>query len=84
MPYLRVGADGQTVANQERGLREVATAEGWEMTEDVQPGEGMSGAKGRDGRPGLDKAWRGPGRYEVLGAWSVCVFRRNVTGVSDG
>ncbi len=70
--YLRVSTDGQTVANQERELREVAAAKGWEIVE-VYSDKGISGAKGRDGRPGLDKALREAvqGRYEVLGAWSV-------------
>lgn len=70
--YVRVSTDGQTVANQERELREVAEAKGWEIVE-VYSDKGISGAKGRDGRPGLDTALRAAvqGRYEVLGAWSV-------------
>src|SRR4030095_740384 len=70
--YLRVSTDGQTVANQERELREVAVTKDWEIVE-VYSDKGISGAKSRDGRPGLDKALRGAiqGRYEVLGAWSV-------------
>jgi DNA invertase Pin-like site-specific DNA recombinase len=70
--YLRDSTDGQTVANQERELREVATAKGWEIVQ-IYSDKGISGAKGREGRPGLDKALREAvqGRYEVLGAWSV-------------
>src|SRR5687767_2607018 len=70
--YLRVSTDGQTVANQERELREVAEAKGWEIVE-VYSDKGISGAKGRDGRPGLDKALRDAvkARYDVLAAWSV-------------
>lgn len=70
--YVRVSTDGQTVANQERELREVAVTKGWEIVE-VYSDKGISGAKGRDGRPGLDKALREgvQGRYEVLAAWSV-------------
>jgi DNA invertase Pin-like site-specific DNA recombinase len=70
--YVRVSTDGQTVANQERELREVAAAKGWEIIE-VYSDKGISGAKGRDGRPGLDRALREAvqGRYDVLGAWSV-------------
>jgi DNA invertase Pin-like site-specific DNA recombinase len=70
--YVRVSTDGQTVANQERELREVAQAKSWEVV-DVYRDSGISGAKGRDGRPGLDKALRDAvqGRYDALAAWSV-------------
>jgi DNA invertase Pin-like site-specific DNA recombinase len=70
--YVRVSTDGQTVANQERELREVAEAKGWEVV-DVYRDSGISGAKGRDGRPGLDKALREAvqGRYDALAVWSV-------------
>ncbi len=70
--YVRVSTDGQTVSNQERELREVAAAKGWEIVE-VYNDTGISGAKGRDGRPGLDKALREAvqGRYSVLAVWSV-------------
>ncbi len=70
--YVRVSTDGQSVNNQERELREVAKAKGWEIVE-VYSDRGISGAKGRDGRPGLDKALREAvqGRYSVLAVWSV-------------
>src|SRR5215831_8438887 len=70
--YLRVSTDGQTVANQERELREVADAKGWQIV-DVYVDKGISGAKGRDARPRLDRALREAvqGRYEVLASWSV-------------
>ena len=70
--YLRVSTDGQTVGNQERELREVAEAKGWQIV-DVYADRGISGAKGRDGRPGLDRALREgvQGRYNVLASWSV-------------
>ena len=70
--YVRVSTDGQTVANQERELREVAEAKDWDVVE-VYRDSGISGAKGRDGRPGLDKALREAvqGRYDALAVWSV-------------
>ncbi len=79
--YLRVSTDGQTVANQERELREVATAKGWEIVE-IYSDKGISGPKGREGRPGLDKALREAvkGRYEVLGAWSALPADRSLHG----
>ena len=51
--YLRVSTDRQTVENQEIQLRQVAERRGWEVV-DVYNDAGISGAKGRDGRPGLD------------------------------
>jgi DNA invertase Pin-like site-specific DNA recombinase len=70
--YVRVSTDGQTIANQERELREVAEAKGWNVVE-VYRDSGISGAKGRDGRPGLDKALREAvqARYDALAVWSV-------------
>jgi DNA invertase Pin-like site-specific DNA recombinase len=70
--YVRVSTDGQTVANQEQELREVATAKGWEV-EKVYRDEGVSGAKGREARHGLDQMLKDAvrGRFSVLMAWSV-------------
>jgi DNA invertase Pin-like site-specific DNA recombinase len=70
--YVRVSTDGQSVDNQERELREVAEAKGWDIVA-VHADRGISGAKGRDGRPGLDKALREAvrRRYDVLVVWSV-------------
>jgi DNA invertase Pin-like site-specific DNA recombinase len=70
--YVRVSTDGQTVANQEQELREVAAAKGWEVAE-VYRDEGVSGAKGREARHGLDKMLKDAvrGRFSVLMAWSV-------------
>ena len=60
------------MTNQERELREVAEAKDWEVV-DVYRDSGISGAKGRDGRPGLDRALREAvqGRYNALAVWSV-------------
>ena len=70
--YVRVSTDGQTVANQEQELREVAGAKGWDVAE-VYRDEGVSGAKGREARNGLDKMLKDAvrGRFGVLMAWSV-------------
>jgi Resolvase, N terminal domain len=51
--YVRVSTDAQTVENQIRELRQVAERRGWEVIE-VYNDAGISGAKGRNGRPGLD------------------------------
>jgi DNA invertase Pin-like site-specific DNA recombinase len=70
--YVRVSTDGQTVANQELELREVAASKGWDVAE-VYRDEGISGAKGREARHGLDKMLKDAvrGRFGVLMAWSV-------------
>jgi DNA invertase Pin-like site-specific DNA recombinase len=50
--YVRVSTDSQTVENQIRELRQVAKRRGWEVVK-VYSDAGISGAKGRNGRPGL-------------------------------
>ena len=70
--YLRVSTDGQSVDNQERELREVAETKNWDVVA-AHTDRGISGAKGRDSRPGLDKALNEAvqRRYDVLAVWSV-------------
>ena len=51
--YVRVSTDAQTVENQIRELRQVARRRGWDVIE-VYSDAGISGAKGRNGRPSLD------------------------------
>jgi DNA invertase Pin-like site-specific DNA recombinase len=48
--YARVSTDGQSVENQLRELEAVAVKEGWEIVERCVD-RGISGAKGREGRP---------------------------------
>ena len=52
--YVRVSTDHQTIKNQERELQAVAERHGWSVVA-VFKDQGISGAKGRDKRPGLDK-----------------------------
>jgi DNA invertase Pin-like site-specific DNA recombinase len=51
--YVRVSTDHQTVENQVSELRKVAERRGWDVVE-IYKDAGISGAKGRDQRPGLD------------------------------
>ena len=78
--YLRVSTDQQTTDNQERELREAAEGKGLEVVE-VYRDNGVSGAKGRDKRPGLDKALKEAvrGKYSVLMVWSVDRLGRSLT-----
>ena len=70
--YLRVSTTGQTVENQELELRAVAPRAGWELVA-VFTDAGISGAKGRDKRPGFDQLLRGAVRreFDMVAAWSV-------------
>jgi DNA invertase Pin-like site-specific DNA recombinase len=70
--YLRVSTDEQTTENQARELTEAASRAGWEITA-VYRDEGISGAKGRDKRPGLDAMLKDATRrkFDVVMAWSV-------------
>ena len=55
--YVRVSTDAQTVESQISELREVAERRGWQVV-DIYKGAGISGAKRRDQRPGLDTMQR--------------------------
>ena len=71
--YARVSTrNGQTTENQLRELRAVAERNGWEVVE-VFTDDGVSGAKGREQRPGLDELLKGVARreFDVVAAWSV-------------
>lgn len=70
--YLRVSTTGQNTVNQSRELRAVAKRQGWNVVE-VFEDAGISGAKGRGQRPGLNAMLRGVARkdFDLVAAWSV-------------
>lgn len=70
--YVRVSTHDQTTENQRRELAEVAERAGWDVVA-VYSDEGISGAKGRDKRPGFDALMKAVTRREVdmVAAWSV-------------
>ncbi|CUS32244.1 Site-specific recombinase, DNA invertase Pin [Candidatus Nitrospira nitrosa] len=70
--YARVSTDGQTVENQLQDLEAVAKREGWEVVERFID-KGISGAKGRDGRPAFDRLCKGVvrGEFDLVASWSV-------------
>jgi DNA invertase Pin-like site-specific DNA recombinase len=70
--YLRVSTDGQTTDNQRRELDAVAEHRGWQVAETYEDA-GISGAKGREGRPAFDRLCQDAtrGRFEIVAAWSV-------------
>src|ERR1700751_1917446 len=78
--YVRVSTDSQTVENQIRELRQVAERRGWEVV-GVYNDAGISGAKGRNGRPGLDSMLKDAGRrrFDVVMAWAIDRLGRSLT-----
>src|SRR5436190_19731676 len=70
--YVRVSTDGQTVENQIRELRHVAERRGWDVVE-TYTDAGISGAKGRNGRPGLETLLKDASRrkFDIVMAWAI-------------
>lgn len=70
--YARVSTDDQTTQNQIRQLREVAEHADWEVVE-TYTDKGISGSKGRNGRPAFDEMCKDATRrkFDIVMAWSV-------------
>ncbi len=70
--YARVSTDGQSVENQLEELREVADRHGWQVVATFAD-RGISGAKGREGRPQFDNLSKAIALRDVdmVAAWSV-------------
>ncbi len=70
--YARVSTDKQTTENQLRELQQVIQRNGWELVK-VYQDEGISGSKGRDGRPQFDSLLKDAVRkeFDVVLSWSV-------------
>jgi DNA invertase Pin-like site-specific DNA recombinase len=70
--YVRVSTDHQSSRNQELELGQVAERMGWQIVH-VYKDHGISGAKGRDQRPGFDALCRDATqrRFDLVAAWSV-------------
>jgi DNA invertase Pin-like site-specific DNA recombinase len=70
--YLRVSTDAQTTENQRRELEAVAARSGWQVVGFYEDA-GISGAKGRDKRPGLDRLLKDATarKINMIAAWSV-------------
>jgi DNA invertase Pin-like site-specific DNA recombinase len=78
--YARIStSDGQqTLENQLRELTAVAARMGWDIVATFT--DEVSGAKGRDKRPGLDALMTGITRkdFDMLATWSVCRLGRSL------
>src|SRR5271169_106326 len=70
--YVRVSTDGQTLENQTRELRQIAERRGWQVVETFSDA-GISGAKDRTKRPGLDRMLKAACRreFDIVMAWSI-------------
>ena len=78
--YTRVStSESQTVENQLRDLDIAAERLGWNVVVRFSDA-GISGAKGRDRRPGLDALMKGIARreFDMVAAWSVCRLGRSL------
>jgi DNA invertase Pin-like site-specific DNA recombinase len=62
----------QTVENQLRELRQIAERRGWEVVKEYNDA-GISGSKGRNGRPGLDEMLKDAQRrrFDVIMSWAI-------------
>jgi DNA invertase Pin-like site-specific DNA recombinase len=78
--YARVSTDHQTVANQLEALREAGQRLGWRIAAEFSD-RGISGAKGRSGRPQFDKLLKAVtrGEFDLIAAWSVDRLGRSLT-----
>jgi DNA invertase Pin-like site-specific DNA recombinase len=70
--YARVSTDQQSVRQQLDQLREVCARAGWQVAEEFVD-QGISGVKGRAGRPAFDRMLKAATRREfhLVAAWSV-------------
>jgi DNA invertase Pin-like site-specific DNA recombinase len=78
--YLRVSKTKSDTENQRRELNAVAARSGWEVVR-VYRDAGISGAKGRDKRPGLDAMLKAVNakEFDMVAAWSVDRLGRSLT-----
>jgi DNA invertase Pin-like site-specific DNA recombinase len=81
--YLRVSTSKQETSNQRRELETVAARSGWQIVKvyKVYEDAGISGAKGRDKRPGLDAMMKAVNakEFDMVAAWSVDRLGRSLT-----
>jgi DNA invertase Pin-like site-specific DNA recombinase len=82
--YLRVSTDGQSTDNQRLALEAVAAQRGWTVAA-VYEDAGVSGAKGRDKRPGLDALLKDAtrARFDVVMAWALDRLGRSLADLID-
>jgi DNA invertase Pin-like site-specific DNA recombinase len=82
--YGRVSTDWQTTENQTVALKEVAERRSWEVVE-VYIDHAISGAKGRDKRPGFDQMLKDANRrkFDVVMTWSLDRMGRSLRNLLE-
>jgi DNA invertase Pin-like site-specific DNA recombinase len=77
--YTRVSTGSQSTENQARELRTVAERAGWEIVR-IYSDHGISGSKGREGRPAFRAMCVAAARreFDLVAAWSVDRLSRNL------
>jgi len=82
--YGRVSTDWQTTENQTVALKEVAERRSWEVVE-VYIDHAISGAKGRDKRPGFDQMLKDANRrkFDVVMTWSLDRLGRSLRNLLE-
>lgn len=70
--YTRVSTNDQSTESQRREILELATRRKWQIVGEFTD-QGISGAKGREQRPGLDKMLQAASNHEfdVIMVWAV-------------
>jgi DNA invertase Pin-like site-specific DNA recombinase len=82
--YLRVSTDGQTIDNQRLALGAICEQRGWLIVQ-VYADNGVSGARGRSQRPGLDALLKDAsrGRFNIVVAWALDRLGRSLLDLLD-
>ena len=86
--YLRVSTTNQNADNQLHELERVAAVRGWNIVATFRD-DGISGSKGRDGRPALDQMLKAAAKreFDLIAVWSIDRLGRSlqhlVTTVND-
>src|SRR5437762_2215079 len=82
--YTRVSTISQSCSNQLAELREIAARAGWEIIAEYAD-EGISGAKGRKHRPGLDRLLRDAARrrFDLVAVTAIDRLGRSLPDLLD-
>jgi DNA invertase Pin-like site-specific DNA recombinase len=77
--YVRVSTDDQSIDNQVQVLTDVARQRNWRIVE-VYSDQGLSGAKGKDSRPGFRKLCKdaNQGKIDMVACWAVDRLSRSL------
>jgi DNA invertase Pin-like site-specific DNA recombinase len=82
--YARVSTDKQTTQNQIDTLREVAERCGYQITQ-IFSEDGISGSKGREGRPALDQLMKSATqrKFDMVMCWSIDRLGRSLQNLVE-